>query len=204
MITNARSIMLIHPPVPARSVSELVALAKARPGTFNYGSVGSGSSSHIFTEMFKARAGVNIVHVPYKGNAAILTALAGGEVQLYFPLLSSGLPLAKSGRLRALAVSSGRRSALAQDIPTFAESGFPDFETSASNGVVAPSKTPKDIVAKLNLRFNEVLRLPEVREKLASDGAEIVGGTPETYGAKISADIAKTARVIKDVGIRTD
>jgi tripartite-type tricarboxylate transporter receptor subunit TctC len=196
--------LVVHPSLPVRSVKELVALAKAKPGQLNYGSGGNGSVAHFSVEQFKSLAGVNIVHVPYKGSAPSLTDLVGGQLQLTIENMPVILPHVRAGRLRALAVGTKTRSAFLPELPTISEAGVPGYESSTAFGFLAPAKTPHAIVGSLNAELVKALRSPDIRERLTGLGMEAVGGTPEQYAAHIKEELAKYARVVKAAGIKTD
>ena len=196
--------VLVHPSVPARSIRELVAIAKARPGQLNYASAGAGSATHLSGELLKTMAGVNILHVPYKGTGAALTAVISGEVDFYFATVPSALPFVQSGRLRALAVTSAKRASLMPNVATIAENGLPGYDTSTWHGVLAPIATPRDIVQQLSTELMRILRMPEVREKLIGQGLEPVGDTPEQFAAYLKAEIAKWAKVVAASGARPE
>ena len=206
-VTNAATtanIMLVHPSLPARSVKELIQIARARPGELSYGSAGNGSASHLGTEVFKSLAKVNIVHVPYKGAAPGVTDLMGGHVQMMIIGMAVGLPHARSGKLRALGVSTLKRSPAAPELPTLNESGLPGYEVVNWMGIIAPAKTPKDIVAKLSAEIRSVLFVPETRERLLKQGLEPVGNTPEAFDAYIRTEIDKWSKVVKQAGLKPD
>ena len=194
----------MHPSLPVKSVKELIALAKARPGALNYSSASTGSSTHLAGELFKFMAGVNIVHVAYKGTAPQISALISGEVQLTIVEEGSVEPHVKSGRLRALAVTSAEPSALAPGLPTVAASGLPGYEATGMIGIWAPAKTPGAIINRLNQEILRFLNLPEVKERFLNGGEEIVGSSPEQLAATIKSDGAKWGKVIKEAGIRAD
>ena len=191
------NVLAVHPSVPAKSVKELIALLRARPGQMTYSSGGVGGSTHLAGELFKLLAKVDMVHVPYKGGGPAVTDLVSGQVTMTFGNLTTVLPFAKAGRLRALAVTSPRRSPLLPDMPTMAESGVPGFEAATWNGLIAPAATPKDIVAKLNADIVRVLHTPDMREKLAVNGLEPIGDSPAAFSAHISNEIARWAKVVK-------
>lgn len=196
------NIVVVHPSLPVKSIEELIAHARARPGELNYGSGGSGSSTHLAMELFKSMAGVNIVRVPFKGNAPAMNALFGGEVQLMFVTAGTVTPHLKSGRLRALAVTSAQPSALAPGLPTVASSGLPGYESNQIYGVFAPSRTPAAIVRRLNDEIVRVLGRADVREKFLAGGVEPVGSTPQQLAATIKSEIARMRKVIKEAEIR--
>ena len=196
--------LVVHPSLPVRNVKDLIALAKAKPGQLNYASTGAGQSTHLSMELFKTMARVNIVHVPYKGSAPAVTDLLGGHVLLMFDNMPSALPHVKAGKLRAVAVSTLKRSPVAPDIPTVAESGLPGFEVSVWFGVLAPAKTPQPVVERLNQILVKALHTAEVRERLSTQGAEPIANTPDQFTQQMKHDIAKWAKVVKDADIKLD
>jgi tripartite-type tricarboxylate transporter receptor subunit TctC len=204
LITQVPNILVVNPQVAARSVKELIALAKAKPGSLNFGSGSTGSAGHLAGELFKTTAGVDMVHVPYKGAAPAVADLLAGQVQIMFDNLSSALPNVKSGRLRALAVTTAKRSPQVPDLPTIAEAGLPGFDVSTWFGIFAPAATPRPVVAKLNRELVATLGLPEVRERLAQLGAEPAPNTPEEFAAFVRAELAKYGKVVKASGARVD
>jgi len=204
LLASTPFVLAVNPSVPAASVAELISLAKAKPGTLNYGSGGSGTPPHLATELFKATAGVDMVHVPYKTVAAAIADLVAGRLQVMFTVGPAGLPQIQAGRLRGLAVSTAKRSAFAPDLPTVAESGLPSFDVFGWNGVLAPAGTPAPVIAKLQGEMVRALKLPEVRERLAGFGFEPVGSTPEEFGEFVKADIARWAKVVKESGARVE
>ena len=197
LINTTPLVVVVHPGVPAKSIKELVALAKAKPGALNYGSSGSGGSNHLAGELFNAMAGVKMVHVPYKGNAPALTDLVGGHVDVVFNGLTSALPLIKSGKLRALGVTSLRRSAALPESPTLDESGLKGFQAVAWNGLTAPARTPKPVIDKINADVLKVIRSPELVEKLKAEGSDPVGSSVDQYARFLHEEIAKWNKVIK-------
>ncbi|HEU0290737.1 MAG TPA: tripartite tricarboxylate transporter substrate binding protein [Burkholderiales bacterium] len=203
LINTTPLVVVVHPGVPAKTVKDLIALAKARPGTINYGSSGSGGSNHLAGELFNALAGVKMVHIPYKGNAPALTDLLGGHVDLVFNGLTSAMPLIKSGKLRALAVTSIKRTGSLPDMPTLDELGLKGFQAVAWNGLSAPARTPKDIIAKINADVLKVVRSPELAERLRAEGSDPVGSSPEQYAAFLRDEIAKWSKVIKFAGVKS-
>jgi len=202
LINTTPLVVVVHPGVPAKSVKELVALAKRKPGALNYGSSGSGGSNHLAGELFNAMAGVKMVHIPYKGNAPALADLVGGHVDVVFNGLTSAMPLIKSGRLRALAVTSLQRSGALPDMPTLNELGLKGFQAVAWNGLTAPARTPRDIVGKLNADVLKVVRSPELAERLKAEGSDPVGNSPEQYSTFLREEIAKWRKVIQFAGIK--
>lgn len=197
-------VMVVHPSVPARTVTELVALARANPGKLTYGSAGSGSAPHLSTELLKARAGIDVVHVPFKGGGPMVTDLLGGQINMVIGDQANLMPHVKAGKLRALAVGTLVRSANYPDLPTIAESGYPGFEARAWQGIVGPAGLPPDVVRQLQAAFAKVMAMPDVRSKLVEGGLEPIVSTPEEFGEFIRAEIAKWSKVAKDVGARVD
>lgn len=194
----------VYPGVPANSFREFIALAKSKPGQLNYASGGNGTPPHLAGELLKSVTGIDVVHVPYKGGGPALIALVSGEVAMLFSSLSSTLPQLRAGKIRALAVSSLKRSAAAPELPTVAESGIPDFEVLSWYGVLAPARTPKLIVARVHSEIVGVLKTPEIIERLASDGNNPVGSTPDEFTRYMAAEIAKWAKLNKSLRIRVD
>ncbi len=195
-------VLAVSAQAPFKSVAELVAYAKANPGKLTYGSAGIGSTLHLAAEFFRRAAGVDILHVPYKGAAQATTDLVGGQVQMMFGPLVSIMPLADAGKLRALAVTSAKRSALAPNVPTMIESGIAGFEVTGWYGLAAPVGTPKDIVEKLNSETNAALKSAEVIEQFRLQGYEPLGGSPDEMNTQIKADTVRWTRIIQDAGIK--
>jgi tripartite-type tricarboxylate transporter receptor subunit TctC len=202
LMARAPNVLVAHPSLPARSVKELIALARARPGAINYGSGGNGSTPHLSAALFAAMTGVTLTHVPYKGTAPATADLIGGQVQIAFLGIPAVLPHLKSGKLRALAVTGLRRSPELPDVPTVDESGVPGYEVSPWYGLLAPAGVPRAIVARLAVATANIVRTPEIREKLALQGAEAEGSTPQEYAAAIRADTATWVRVVEQTGLR--
>jgi len=198
------AIVAVNPSLPVNSIKELIALAKAKPGELNFASDAPGGTSNLSGQLFKSMAGVNIVNVSYKGNAASITALVANEVQMI--IVDSGLlmPHVKSGKLRALAVTSAQPTALTPGLPTVAASGLPGYESVGMTGMLAPAKTPVAIINRLNHEIVRVVTREDVKEQFFSRGSEVVGGTPAEYLAVIKADIARKSKIIKDAGIKVD
>ena len=194
-------ILVVNPAAPLKSVKELIAYAKANPGKLDFASAGIGSTIHLAGELFKSMAQIDMVHVPYKGAGPAITDVIGGQVQTMFASALNALPLIKSGKLRALAVTSARRSTLAPGLPTVAESGVPGFEVVGWYGLAAPFRTPKAIIRKLNADANGALKSPNLIELLQVQGLETVGGTPEEATALIKNDVARWTRLTRDAGI---
>ena len=198
------NILIVHPSVPAASVSELVALAKSRQGKLAFASAGNGTSGHLALELFKQRAGIDVVHVPYKGGGPALAEVLAGQVQALFSLALAATQQVKAGKVRALAISSGKRSVVAPDLPTVAEAGFPGYEVVGWFGWLAPAKTPRPIVARLNAEIVKALKAPDVRERLLSQSTEPVGNSQQQFSAFLKSERDKWAGVIKRAGIRMD
>ncbi|HWS74729.1 MAG TPA: tripartite tricarboxylate transporter substrate binding protein [Quisquiliibacterium sp.] len=196
------NVLVVHPSVPANNVQELIALAKAKPGTLTYGSAGNGQSNHLSGALLGAMAGIDIMHVPYKGSAAALTDVVAGSISMMFVDVLSAMPHVKTGRLKAIASTGLKRSAAVPDIPTVAEQGVAGFNGSSWLGLAAPAGTPKDIVAKLSAATARALSAPDVRERFSSQGVEPVGSTPEEYAAFIAAEIPRWAQAAKAGGIK--
>ncbi len=196
--------LTIHPSLPVKTVKEFIALAKARPGTINYSSSGNGSAPHLSMALLVAMTGINIVHVPYKGGAPQVTALVSGETQASLATVSTVLVHVQSGRLRALGVSSAKRSGTLPNVPTIAEAGVPGYEMSPWIGVFVPTGTSKEIITRLNTEINKALKLPDVSQLLASQALDALGGTPEEFDARIKIDYEKYAKLIKLTGAKVD
>ena len=197
-------VLVVHPSVPANTVPELVAYAKANPGKLSYGSAGSGSLPHLGTELFKAQTGIDMLHVPYKGGGPMVTDLLGGTVQVVIGDQANLMPHVQSGKLRALAVATPKRSPNSPNLPTIAESGLPGYDSTAWQGLAGPAGLPPDVVKRLNEAFNMVMAMPAVRDKLTGGGLEVVGGTPEQFARFIAAEITKWTKIAKDVGAKVD
>lgn len=200
LTTTVPIVLLVSPSLPVKNVKELIAYAKANPNKVNFASAGNGSSNHLTGELFKSTAGIDIVHVPYKGDAPALTDLMGGQVSMMFATVVAAMPHIKSGRLQALAVASAKRIAVMPNLPTFAESGVPGFESSSWGGILLPAGTPKEIVAKMHGAVKTILAMPDVKVRLNDLGTEIVGNTPEEFGSYIKSETAKWGKVIKTSG----
>jgi tripartite-type tricarboxylate transporter receptor subunit TctC len=200
-VMSSPNAMVVRTDSPYKSVGELLAAAKAHPGKVTYASVGNGSSPHLGMELLKGIAGVDILNVPYKGSAPALAAMLGGEVDVMFDNLPNAVPHVKGGRLRALAVTSEKRSRLMPEAPTMSEAGVPGFVMDIWFGVAVPAGTPPAVVAALNKEINRIIATPEVRGKLEGLGLNIVGGTPEQFARTVAADVAKWSAVVRDAGI---
>ena len=203
-LSTAPNILAVHPSVPARSVKDLIAIAKSRRGELTYASAGIGSSNHLSGELFKMMAGVDIVHVPYKGGGAAVTDLLAGNVSMYFGTTPSTMPHVRSGRLRALGVTGATRSPTIPDVPTIAEAGLPGYEQSAWHGLLAPAGTPQAIINKLQSEVVRLLGLPEMKERFSAQGVDVIGSSAAEFAAFIQQDVAKYAKIVKTAGIRID
>jgi tripartite-type tricarboxylate transporter receptor subunit TctC len=203
-IVSMPNLLVVHPSLPVKSARELIALAKSKPGELTFASAGTGSTSNLSAELFKAMAGVNLIHVPYKGSASALNELIGGQVQIMFPNATSVMPHVKAGRLRALGVTSLAPSKLFPDLPPIAESGLPGFQSVVIFGLYVPAKTPPAIVNRLNKAVAQILSKPDVKEKFQNVGAETVGNRPAELADTIKSEMARLAPVIKNAGIRED
>ena len=198
------NVVVVHPSVKANNIKELIALLKANPGKIDFASSGNGTSIHLAGELFKSMTGTFMTHIPYRGSAPAIADLIGGQVQVMFDNLPSALPHIKSGKLRALAVTSEKRAAALPDVPTVAEAGVPGYEASSWFGIVAPAGTPKAVAEKTQQAIAKAWATPEVREKLLAQGAEPVANTPDAFGKFINAEIAKWAKVVKASGAKVD
>jgi tripartite-type tricarboxylate transporter receptor subunit TctC len=204
LVATAPLMLVVHPSVAASSVQELIALAKANPGRLTYGSGGVGSTPHLSGELFKSLAGIDAVHVPYKGGAPALNDLVGGQLSFMIENVPGTMPFVRGGKLRALAITSAQRSPLDRALPTMAEAGVPGYEVVGWNGLVAMAGTPPEIVARLQAEVGKVLRLLVVRERLAALGAEPVGSTPDEFGAFLRAEMTRWGTIIREKGIRSE
>ena len=202
LAVRAPNILVVHPSLPVKSTRDLVALARARPGALNYGTGAAGSSSQIATELFRTLGKLDIVQIAYKGNGLALNALIAGEVQLAFATPASVAPHIKSGRLRALAVTSPEPSPLLPGLPTVAAGGLPGYEAESIVGLFAPAKTPAAVIARLNQEIVRVLNRPEIKERFLSSGVQTVGSTPEEFGAVVRAEMSRLGKVIREANIR--
>ena len=202
LVATQNLVLTVHPSVPAKNVRELVKLAKARPGQLAFASAGNGTGSHLSGELFKQLAGVDVLHIPYKGVAPALVDVISGQVSMSFPSILTSLPQVRSGRLRALAVSGAQRSAALPELPTMMEAGVKDYESATWYGIVAPVATPPEIVNKLNAEIAAILKQPDTRERIARDGADSVGNTPQQFGAFMKSEIEKWRKVIRAAGIQ--
>jgi tripartite-type tricarboxylate transporter receptor subunit TctC len=204
LVATATIILVLHPSLPAKSVKELIALAKSKPGELTFGSPGNGTPQHLAGELFNTMAGVKMTHVPFKGAVPAISDLLGGRISLVFSSAPPALPHVATGKLRALAVTSGKRSVVSPDLPTVAESGLPGFEVINWYGVLAPARTPKSIVDKLNTEIAKIMKMPDVKERLSSVGIEAFSSTPAQFASFIKDETAKWAKVVKFSGARLD
>jgi tripartite-type tricarboxylate transporter receptor subunit TctC len=204
LIGTSALIVLVHPSLPARSISELIALAKAQPGKLNYASAGSGSGIHLATELFQFMAGIKLTHIPYKGSGPALTDLVGGHVNLYFSSLPPAQGVSREGKVRALAVTGATRSAVFPDVPTVAESGLPGFEAVLHYGIVAPAGTPRPIIDKLNAALREAVASPDTKTRMAADGTEPLISTPEEYATDIDREETKWSKIVRESGAKVE
>lgn len=201
LTTTYPYMMVVHPSIPAKSVKELIALAKARPNQLTFASAGNGAANHLAGELFKSVAGISMVHVPYKASAPALVDVLGGHVSMMLDPIITAMPHVKLGRLRALGVSGSRRTAVASEVPTIAETGLPGYEAIGWHGMLAPAATPRDIITRLNSEIVNALRMPEMRARFAEQGAEPVGNTPDQFLEFLKIDLAKWTKVIKAAGV---
>ena len=204
LVAQAQYVMTIHPSIPPRTVKEFVAYAKSNPGRINYASAGNGTPVHLAAELFKSVAGVNLVHIPYKGGGPAAAAVLRGEAQIIFGSVTATLPQIKAGKLIALGVTGAVRSPAAPEYATIAELGYPGFEVTSWYGVLAPARTPSNVVTKLNTAVLSALHAREVREQMARQGLDPIGSTPAEFAAHLKRETAKWQRVIKDAGIKAD
>jgi len=200
-VTSGQYVVVVHPSLPAKSIRELIALARGKPGQLNYASAGSGNATHLAGELFASATRIKLVHVPYKGSGPAVTDLVGGQVQLMFANLVAALPQVKTGRIRALAVTGQTRAAAAPELPTVIEAGVPGYVVTSWFGVLVPAATPRELIMKLNAELARTMSAPDVRDRLAADGAEPTTGTPEQFGAFGRAEITRWTKVVKDAGI---
>ncbi len=204
LLGREAAVLLVHPSVPAKTVQELIVLAKERPGKINYGSSGNGSAQHLFTAMFTSMAGINLTHIPYRGSAQATTDLLGGQVSAAMPGLAAMMTHIRSGKLRALALSGGSRSPLLPEVPTLAEAGLTGYAAYVWMGMLAPKGTPAPVIDKLHREFLVALRAPEVQNFMNTAAIEVIGSTPEEFGAFFRKDKELWARIIKEVGAKVD
>ena len=204
LVMEAEGLLVLHPSVPAKTVKELIALARARPGQLTYASAGNGTAGHLAGELFKSMAKVDMLHIPYKGNVPAITDLIAGQTSLLFATMPTVLPQVQAGRLRALAVTGAGRSPAAPELPNIAEAGLPGYEVTNWIGIFAPAGTPREIIHKLNGEILRVMQAPEIRTRLTNEGAKFTPMTPDEFAAFVKSEVAKWAKVVKDAGIRVD
>lgn len=203
-LTRGPMLVMVTPSLPYKTVRDVIAAAKAKPGSINFGSAGNGSSTHLATELLSSMAGVKMTHIPYSGSAPAMADVMAGNAQLVMDLMFSALPQVNGGKLRAIAITGAKRSPLLPNVPTVAESGVPGFETLAWNGLMAPASTPKPIIDKLNAEIHKALDAPEMKERLRAQGFEPSPGTPEQFGALIRSEIDRWAKVVKTSGAKVE
>lgn len=203
-LTSVPQVLVVNQSVPVKSVNELISLAKSKPGTLTYASSGNGAINHLTGELFSSMAGIQLLHVPYKGGGPASVALMSGEVDMIFGEPATIVQQVKSGKLKAIAVTSAKRSLGMPDLPTIGESGVPGYEVTSWNGLLVPAKTPPEIIARLNAEFNKVLAMPDMRQRLIERGFEPVGGEPERFARHIQAELAKWGPVVRKTGISID
>jgi tripartite-type tricarboxylate transporter receptor subunit TctC len=204
LLASTPNVLVVHPSLPVHSVRDLIALAKAKPGAINYATSGNGSPGHFCAELLKKLAGIDMVHIPYKGAGPALIDVVGGHASLYFTSMPSAQPFVPSGRLRVIAQTSARRSPSMPDLPTVAEAGFSGYDITSWWGVLTPAGVPKDIASRLHTEIVRILNTAEVKERLAGMGTDVVSNTPEQFAAYIKAEISKWAKMIKDTGIKLE
>jgi tripartite-type tricarboxylate transporter receptor subunit TctC len=204
MVNSAPLLLVVHPSIAAKSVTELITYAKSHPGQLNYGSGGLGSTPYLAAELFKSISGIDVLHVPYKGGAPALSDLVGGQLSFMIENMPGTMPYVMAGTLRAMAITSPQRSPLARELPTMIEAGVPGYEMSGWNGIFAVKGTPPEIVGRVHNEVAKILRAPEVRRELAALGAEPVGDTPDEFGAFLKADMARWGKIVQEKGIRSD
>jgi tripartite-type tricarboxylate transporter receptor subunit TctC len=200
LLASSPSLVVVHPSLPVKSIADLVKFAKAKPGAVNYASAGAGSATFLSTEMFKSQAGIDLLHVPYRGGGEALTSVLAGETSVYFAPVSTALPHTRSGKLRALAVTTAKRLPMLAELPTVAESGYPGYESGSWYGLLLPLKTPKDIVTAVHTASLKTLNLPEVSKRLVELGYIIVGDRPEQFGAFLKVEIEKLGKIVRQSG----
>jgi len=203
-LTASPNILVLHPSLPAASLKELIALARQRPGQLNYSSAGNGTAGHLAAELMKMMAKIDVVHVPYKAAPQALSDLVSGQIQLQFSNLMTALPHVKNGRLRGIAVTTIQRSPAIPELPTMDQAGLRGYRVDQTYGVVAPGRTPAPIVAKLNAEIVNILKSPEIGQRMSAEGAMLVGNTPQEYLEYLKAELQKWTKVVKEVGIRLD
>ncbi|MBX3664279.1 MAG: tripartite tricarboxylate transporter substrate binding protein [Burkholderiales bacterium] len=203
-LSSSPNMLVAHPSVPANNAADLIKLAKARPGELNYASAGAGTAAHVSVELMQIMGGIKLTHIPYKGISQAFLDLMSGQVSLLITSPVAALPFVRQGKIKSIAVTSAKRSSAAPEVPTVAEKGIPGYEASGWQGLVAPAGVPRDIVMKLYNEIHGIMQLSDVKERLASDGSEYVGGTPDSFAAHIKAEHAKWAKVVKASGAKVD
>lgn len=198
------NVLICHPNAPAKTVKDIVALAKAKPGTLSFGSAGSGSAQHLALELFKVAAGIDVLHVPYKGSAPLLTDLMGGQINYSFDTMAAVTPHVKGGKVHAVAQTRPKRSPTYPDLPTVAESGYPGFDATTWYGLIGPAKMAPDVIARIGRDMNAAMAMADVKERLAGVGAEDGGGTPQQFADFMRAERIKWAKVVKDANVKVD
>lgn len=204
MYSTFAYVVLVHPSIPAKSMKELVALARSQPGKLSFGSAGNGSGNHLAAEQFKSLTGVKLLHVPFKGGAPALTALMSGEIDLAFDPMITTLQHINSGRIRPLAVSTPKRTAQLPALPTLNEAGVPGYDATNWGGILVPAATPRILIERLNTALNQGLARPDVRERMLNLGAEVLTGTPEDLGDLVKRELARNGKIIRDAGLRAE
>ncbi len=204
LVAKVPLVVVVNPSVPAKTLLELIALAKSKPGQLNYGSAGNGSSNHLVGEMLKTAAGINMVHIPYRGGGPGMMALVAGQIDVLIGQVPTVTPMVNAGRLRALAVSGAQRSPALPDVPTMAEAGLPGFDATAWYSIVVPAGTPKPIISRLNAELVKILKSPDIRARLVSEGADVETSTPEELGAFVHAEIQKWSKAVRESGTKID
>jgi tripartite-type tricarboxylate transporter receptor subunit TctC len=204
LVSIVTMVLSVHPSIPARSVKEYIALAKSRPGTLSYGSAGNGSANHLATARFAHMARIDLQHVPYKGGGPAVIAITSGEVSTLFATIPSAIHHFKSGRLRALGVSSAKRNAALPELPTIAEAGVPGYEAIEWQGVMVPAGTPREVITRLNQAFTKVTAMPDVKDRVAALGSDLVASSPEEFDQFVKRELSVWSKVVKDVGIKID
>jgi len=203
-LAQSVNLLLVHPSVPATTLKELIDLAKAKPGGYNYATPGIGTPAHLATELMASMAGIKLVHVPYKGSGAAIPAVIAGESQIFIEPVATSIAHARAGRMRALAVTSAQRAAVTPELPTMVEAGLPGYEFTSWYGIIAPAATPRAVVMRLNETINRILNQSDIKENLNSQAMLTIGGPPEAFAAKIKTEMARWGKVVKDTGAKAD
>jgi tripartite-type tricarboxylate transporter receptor subunit TctC len=204
LVATSPNVLVAHPTFPPNTIQELIALARAKPGQLNFASTGIGGANHLSGELFKSMAGIDIVHIPYKGAAPAMNDLLAGHVSLMFDTIGIELPYVKAGKLKALAVTTAKRTTIAPDIPTIAESGLPGYEAVSWFGMYGPAGMPKEILTRINTEVAKVLHSPDIQKRFIDYGAEAIGNSPEQFAVYLKSEMAKWAKVVKDCGVQLD